>query len=108
MPNDHDFIDIKNIKCIEANPSGWVSSLFIEYGVLIGYIPIVYWRVKGTKHTFTIPMQRLDFLSSGNYKKHFEKTLELFRDDYIEWSKQSFVLDWMKEYEQQFNKFILF
>jgi hypothetical protein len=52
-------------------------------------------------------MQRLDFLSSGNYKEHFERALEVFRDDYLQWSKDNFDIDWKQDYEKQFNKFIL-
>jgi hypothetical protein len=107
MPNDYDIGKLKNIKIMETTPNEWVAPLFIEYGVHYDYIPMIYWRVKGTQHTFTIPMQRLDFLSSGNYKEHFERALEVFRDDYLQWSKDNFDIDWKQDYEKQFNKFIL-
>lgn len=112
MPNNFDFSTLKNIKTIEVNANGWVTPLTIEYGIkeespTFGDLNSYHWRVKGTKHTFVIPVIRMDFLSSGDYKKHFEKSLEVFRDDYMSWKEQNFNIEWMKEYETQFSRFII-
>lgn len=107
MPNNFNFNVLSEIKEIKVNPVGWVDPLIVEYG--IGEAPEVsyFWRVKGTGHTFVIPVKRLNYISSGNYEKHFEKVLELFREDYISWKKSGFYLNWMREYEEQFARFII-
>lgn len=112
MPNNFDFSTLKNIKTIEVTPAGWVTPLVIEYGIkeespTFGELNSYHWRVKGTRHTFVIPVIRMDFLSSGDYKKHFENALENFRQDYINWKDQGFITEWAREYEQQFSRFII-
>jgi len=111
MPNNFDFSELKNVKTMEVNPQGWINSLIVEYGIYDDIAvygkPIYYWRVKGTKHTFTIPVMRMDYLSSGNYKKHFEDALEAFREDYLSWKEAGFATDWAREYERQFSKYII-
>jgi hypothetical protein len=107
MPNNQDFNELKNIKTIELTVDGWISPIFVEYAISVyGGIPSYFWRVKGTLHTFVIPVSRLDFLSKGNYAKHFQETLEDFREDYLSWSKEGFKQGWMSEYQQQFYKYI--
>lgn len=106
MPNNADFTKLEAIHTIDIQPNGWVP-LTIEYGISDDALPTYYWRVKGTQHTFTIPVIRLDFLSSGAYDKHFEKTLEFFREDYLEWIKNNANLQWVQEYREQFSKFII-
>lgn len=114
MPNNFDFSKLKDVKTMEVNPEGWVTPLYIEYGVsddmnagVYGAIPSYYWRVKGTQHTFIIPIIRIDYLSSGNYKKHFEDALETFREDFIEWKKEGFNTNWARDYQGQFSRFII-
>ena len=111
MPNNVDFSNIKNIKTLEVNPKGWVENLVVEYGIgedmKIYGAESYFWRVKGTQHTFIIPIARMDFLSSGNYKKHFNEALETFREDYLSWKKEGFIYRWAKDYERQFSKFIV-
>lgn len=111
MPNNFDFSGLENVKTMEVDPEGWISPLIVEYGIYDDYAtygkPSYYWRVQGTTHTFTIPVVRMDYLSSGNYKKHFEDVLETFREDYISWQKAGFAADWSREYERQFSKFIV-
>ena len=97
---------------MKINLIGWISPLYVEYGIAeetksYGGTLSYFWRVKGTEHTFIIPIVRMDYLSSGNYKMHFEKSLEVFREDYIEWHEQNFSIEWMKEYEKQFSQFII-
>jgi hypothetical protein len=107
MPYIYDFSKLTSIQQMEVCPKGWVEPLFIEYGMGVhGTTPSYFWRVKGTKHTFVIPVMRMNFLSSGDYKKHFEESLEVFREDYIDWSQMEWTADWMKEYRQDFSKFI--
>ena len=107
MPYNHDFSDIKNVRQVEINPEGWIGPLYIEYGMgLHGNTPSYFWRVRGTKHTFVIPVLRMNFLSSGNYEKHFEETLKIFREDYISWAKEGWSSAWSKEYREQFSRFI--
>jgi hypothetical protein len=111
MPYNLDFSKIENVKTIEVNPKNWVTPLYVEYGITDGIevrgILSYCWRVKGTTHTFVIPVIRLDFLSSGNYKTHFEKVLETFRDDYLEWKNEGFKTPWSNEYKNEFSRFII-
>jgi len=114
MPNNFDFSKLENVKTIEVNPAGWVTPLDVEYGVsedvnagVYGAYPSYFWRVKGTQHTFVIPIIRIDFLSSGNYKKHFEDALETFREDYVNWHSEGFVNEWSRDYQRQFYRFII-
>jgi hypothetical protein len=114
MPNNFDFSKLNNVKTIEVNPQGWVTPLHVEYGTsedmndgVYGAIPSYYWKVKGTQHTFIIPIIRIDFLSSGNYKKHFEDALETFREDYVNWKTEGFTSEWSRDYQRQFSRLII-
>jgi len=108
MPNNYDFSKLDNIKTIEINPKGWINPLFIEYGINYhGEVLSYFWKIKGTQHTFIIPILRIDYLTQGDYKKHFEEILEGFREDYIEWQNENFHTDWMKKYYNQFNNLII-
>jgi hypothetical protein len=111
MPHNFDFSKLENVKTIEVNPEGWVTPLYIEYGIAInleisGTLDY-YWKVKGTQHTFTIPVIRMDYLSAGDYKKLFENVLEIFREDYISWKNEGFVTQWSNEYREQYSRFII-
>jgi len=108
MPNRVDFSEIKNIKDISVNPDGWINPLYVEYGLGMHYnLPCYFWRVKNTEHTFVIPIARLEFLSSGEYSKHFKEALEGFREDYLEWKNAGFETKWMQEYRKEYGRFIL-
>jgi len=112
MPHNFDFSKLNNIKTLEVNPQGWVTPLYIEYTVTqdansYNGIESYFWRVKGTQHVFVIPLIRMDYLSAGDYKKHFENALETFREDYIDWKTQGFITEWSREYARQFSKFII-
>lgn len=108
MPHKKNFDEVINTQTIEINPQGWVNPLFVEYGIALHYnTPSYFWRVKGTSHTFVIPITRMEFLSSGDHKSHFEKSLEKFREDYIEWKSVNFISDWMAEYREEYKKFII-
>jgi hypothetical protein len=105
MPNNADFSKVENIHEMEVNPEGW-TRIIIEYGITNDALPLYYWRIKDTTHTFTIPVIRMDFISAGNYKKHFEDALRNFREDYKLWEKEGFVTEWSKEYRTQYSRFI--
>jgi hypothetical protein len=107
MPHEYDFSKLNSTQQMEVHPKDWVEPLFVEYGMGIhGSTPAYFWRVKGTKHTFVIPVLRMNFLSSGDYEKHFSEALEIFRNDYIDWKNQGWITEWMQEYRKQFSGFI--
>ena len=107
MPNNYDFDKVKDVTTVGVEPEGWVAPLSIEYGTgLYGGVPSYYWRVKGTTHTFVIPILRMDFLSKGDYESHFKEALEGFRKDYEGWSTEGWYADWMQEYREQYRAFI--
>jgi len=108
MPNFFNFKNVKNVKTIRINPKGWINPLYVEYGISDQIIPLICWRVKGTKHTFTIPPARMNYISSGNYDKHFTEVLEIFKEsDYDKWREQGFQTKWMQEYEKEYRNYIL-
>ena len=109
MPNDNvDFFFFLDIKEVKVNPEGWINPLTIEYDIgLYGDTPAYHWRVKGTTHTFVIPVLQLNYLSSGDYAAHFKKVLEGFRKDFLDWRKEGFYTEWMQEYKKQFSNYIV-
>jgi len=112
MPHNFDFSLLSNIKTMEVFPEGWISPLEIEYAVgvnenVFNGIPSYLWRVKGTSHTFTIPVSRIDFVSQGDYQKHFSNALEIFRENYITWKEGGFSTPWARDYREQYYKFII-
>lgn len=107
MPNFYDFSKLENLKEQIVNPKGWVNPLIIEYGVgYHGEIISYYWRIKGTKHTFIIPILRIDYLSEGEYSTHFEEALEGFREDYKRWATEGWYAPWMQSYRDEYARFI--
>jgi len=107
MPNNYDFSNLENIKTVEINPMGWINPLTIEYGVDFALASDYFWRVKGTKHTFVIPVLRMNYISAGDYEKHFTEVLEKFAEEYRGWKREGFSIYWMREYEDQYRFFIL-
>ncbi len=107
MPNNYDFSKLKNIKEVLVHPKGWINPLIVEYGIgYYGETLSYFWRVKGTKHTFVIPVIRIDYLTEGDYKNHFEEVLEGFREDYKRWNEEKWYAPWMKEYFQEYKNLI--
>lgn len=107
MPNYHDFANLSKIKEVRISPFGWVNPIFVEYAIgndISG--DTYYWRVKGTKHTFSILVNRLNYLSSGNYEHHFTEVLEKFREDYIDWQSVKKKAGWIQEYLDEYSRFI--
>lgn len=108
MPNHYNFSSLSDIKEIRVNPSNWVNPLIVEYAIGNNISGLSYfWRVKGTKHTFTISMQQMNYLSEGNRGQHFAKALESFRDDYISWKEYEEQPEWVREYQDEYKRFIL-
>jgi len=108
MPNNYNFNTLVNLKEIKVNPKGWVNPLIVQYAIDDKTeFPTYYWRVKGTLHTFKILVKRLDFISKGDFKSHFELVLEEFREEYLTWKQEYPQLDWVLEYIKQFDTYIL-
>ena len=107
MPNFYDFGKLHSIKTIEVDAEGWISPLSIEYGITDDDMPCCCWRVRGTRHTFVIPVGRLDYLSEGDYGAHFKKALEGFRKEYIDWKSEDAITDWMRGYFDEYSRFII-
>ena len=110
MPNIIDFKTIQDVKEIPINVEGWVSPIYIEYGVGLhnNVTPSYFWKIKETKHTFIIPVSRFHYLSRGEYSKHFILVLTNFRDEYITWKNKDFnEAPWQKEYEKEYKKLII-
>ena len=108
MPNNYDFSKFEKIKVVTIDDiEGWVTPLLVEYSSgMHGGISSYFWRIKGTQHTFVIPILRMDFLSKGEYEAHFKEALSGFRDDYKEWSDSGFIHEWMQDYREQYKNFI--
>ena len=104
MPYYHNFTNLEHINTKEISPFGWITPIYIEFEIANN---TYYWRVLGTKHTFSIPLARMNYTVAGNYEEHFKMVLENFKDEYLEWKKQGFTTDWMKEYEKEYMLFIL-
>ena len=111
------YFDIENsgkeIKEVKVNPEGWCNPITVEYVIAQAHrydtTLSVIWRVKGTRHCFTIGEQKINILSHANYPKHFEEVLRNFRIDYLHWFTEPAYdnAEWKYEYQRQFDKFIL-
>ena len=106
MPNRQDFSSLYGNGELEVAPAGW-TPLTIEYAY--GYLvnqQNFFWRVKGTEHTFSIPVLLLNELSKGNYESHIEYVLENFREEYLSWAATGFSAEWMVEYHREYRNHI--
>jgi len=99
-------------KYINIHPKGW-KPITIEYTVgqanPLDTLSSICWRIKGTTHSFTIYEQKLNQLcEGGEYGKHFEKVLELFRKDYLQWltDEKYKGCEWVEEYIHQYKDII--
>ena len=113
MPHYFDFgvFDEKDIKTIEIkNLQGWINPLTLEYvyGNFLDTKMTLYWRIKGTAHTFTIPASHFNKLAKGDTEGHFKKALTTFREDIIEWYNDGAPEEWMREYIYMFQNYITF
>jgi hypothetical protein len=114
MPFNFDFsLAQGDMHTAEISPKGWNGPLTIEYIVAQAHkfdtMVSVVWRVKGVDHCFTIPEQRINQLSHGNYAEHFTKALEAFRLDYLSWFRDEQYKDcqWKYDYQRIFGKHII-
>lgn len=115
MPFIYNFEKAK-MKPVEVlvNPEGWKTPLTVEYVIDQAHnydtMVSVIWRIKGTSHCFTIYEIKLNQLSNGDYKAHFEEVLRNFRIDYENWFTDPDYAnaDWKYEYQRQFDKYIIY
>lgn len=115
MPFIYDFSNTPDtVHTVDVSPKGWKSPLVIEYVTCQAheYDPMVSvaWRIRGTRHTFTIGEQQLNTMCHGkSYKAHFEKALERFRIDYLRWFTEEDYkdVDWKYEYQREYGKLIV-
>ena len=92
---------------LELEIPGWKKiKIFYGFSVSSG-ITILHWKIENTDHIFTVPHHILILQNEENLSDHFVKTLKVFRNDFLEWKKEGFPLDWMKKYENMFNDLIL-
>lgn len=111
MPHYFDFKIFEKINELEIrNLAGWQSSIIIEYAYSnFGKTEMyLYWRVKGTAHTFTITAKEFNQMSKGNPEEHFRQTLKVFRNDIIQWYEDGLPEEWMREYVYMFKNYITF
>lgn len=111
MPHYFDFNVFKEgtVKEVELTDShGWVSPLTIEYAFanFASDTNTLYWRVKGTAHTFTISAKEFNILSKGEFELHFKEALKMFRDDMVAWYNQGLPEEWMREYVFMYSNYI--
>jgi hypothetical protein len=107
MPFHQDFSSLYSVGELTTHPNGWIDDLIIEYGYgRISHQINFYWRVKGTNHTFRLPLNILNEHSKGNYDDHIKYVLENFRLEYLSWAAQGFPQDWMVEYHKEYRNFI--
>lgn len=94
-------------KELTLNLEGWINPLIIEY---VYMVPIsgeseLHWKVKGTVYTFKISLTIIYKKHNSNISEHFTLTLQQFRKDYLDWWKQKWPEEWMKNY-WEFSNFI--
>jgi len=113
MPHYFDFNvfkkeDIRNIEI--RNLQGWINPLVLEYayGNFLDTKTTLYWRVKGTAHTFTIPASQFNKLVKGDAETHFRNALTSFREDILDWYNDNAPAEWMREYIYMFKNYITF
>jgi hypothetical protein len=90
-------------KKLKLEPEGW-HELYIEYSIeWVSNVSYLCWKIKGTQHIFRIPTRIVYEHHGLDYASHFEHTLKIFREDYLEWEKEEFPEDWMKKYQKMFH-----
>ena len=106
MPFNKDFEELWGRGELQVHPKKWKSAT-IEYGYgYVGTLLNMFWRVKDTKHTFRIPVNQLNLHSQGDYEKHVESFLEIFREDYLSWVAQGLSEEWMRDYHREYRNYI--
>lgn len=112
MWTNKDFIDSKKEE-MTIFPNGWVGPITVEFSLVrVGVcdpFKSLCFRVKGTNHTFAAFENLVTLNYHADYKEYFVKTLEVFRDYFIIWSKDSRFNDceWKKEYDNEYKDKII-
>ena len=106
MPFHKDFNELWGQGEMKVAPKKW-KPLTVEYGYgYVGTLINMFWRVKGTKHTFRVPLNQLNEVSKGDYENHIEQFLEVFREDYLSWVAQGLSEEWMRDYHREYRNII--
>lgn len=110
MPHYFDFSVFDNLNEIEIhNLAGWINPITIEYAYGDHAVKsTLFWRVKGTAHTFTIPVRQFNKMSEGNPEEHFREALLVFHKDLKDWYMEGLPEKWMREYIYMFKNYITF
>ena len=107
MPFAKDFSTLTGRGTLDVDVPKWSSPLTVEYGYEhISKMLYFFWRVKGTHHTFRIDYPQLMQLTEGNYEEHISDFLKNFRQEYLGWASTGFREPWMREYHEQYKRFI--
>ncbi len=93
-------------KKMTLEPPGW-KKLEVHYSnEIVSNTNYLCWKINETEHIFRIPT-RIIYENHGiNYKEHFLLTLNVFREDYLEWKKQEFPEEWMLRYKKMYETII--
>jgi len=106
MPYVKDFSELTGRGSFNVEVPKWLP-ITIEYGyAYYGQVPFLYWRLKGTTHTFKIGMYEIMEKTQGDFEQHVTEFLKSFRNEYLSWLKQGFTAEWMREYHEQYREFI--
>lgn len=100
------------IKTIDVVIDGWLPNpLTIEYRIVqmgAGSARQLEWGISGNPHKFKLLLDIIYKEYDGDYNAYFTGVLEMFRVDFIEWYRQGFPEEWMKNYYKHFYKYIIF
>jgi hypothetical protein len=98
------------VKELSLSVKGWVSPLTIEYAYAIfeDGKNTLFWRIKGTAHTFIIDASQFNIMSKGNAESHFINFLTQFRNELDEWADEENQTEWMRSYLYMYRNFITF
>jgi len=111
MPHHVNFDTLENqlsdVDIMDIDVIGWKKPLQIEYVYVKDHVNKLFWRVKGTTHTFTIELEQLNKISQGDYVLHFQQALTVFRDDLIKWAAEGLTEKWMREYLYMYKNYII-
>ena len=95
-----------NINTLKLNIDGWIT-VNIKYGFYRhNNENYLLWQVIGTSHTFRCSLKIITTNHGHDYKEHFRLTLLNLKKDLKEWYQLGLPEDWMKNYYNQFFKFL--
>jgi hypothetical protein len=106
MPFHKNFDELDYTGEYHVEPDGW-EPLTIEFGYEnIGNAQYLFWRVKGTRHTFKLPVSQFTYQSNGDPGKYFREFLENFREEMLGWTVQGITAEWVYEYTKEYNSYV--